>query len=218
MKYEAVLFDLDGTVVDTLQNITEMINHTMHHFGWEPFEPAAVKPHLGWGVDYLMRHLLPELSDTEREEILRYYRAYYADHSTDNVCPYDGVLPMMERLKRDGFRLAIISNKPNSAVQPFAEGAFRDVISFALGEVAGLPRKPAPDMLEYTAEKMRVSLDRCVYVGDSEVDVQTAANAGVDCISVTWGFRNREYLTKIGATRFADTPEDLIALLEKDTI
>ena len=213
MKYEAVFFDLDGTVADTLQNITDAINHTMRRFGRQEFAPETVKPHLGYGVDYLLGTMLPGISETELDEIIRYYRPYYAQHTSDNVVPYEGVLPMMVQLRQDGLKLAIISNKPDAAVQPIVEDLFRDYISFSIGELPGISRKPAPDMLIYAAEKMNVALEKCVYVGDTEVDIQTAANAGIDCITVTWGFRSREALAKAGASRFADSPEELLYLL-----
>ena len=213
MKYNAVFFDFDGTVADTLQNITNALNHTMRHFGRREFAPETVKPHLGWGVDYLMRTLSPDLSEAEMGEMLRFYRPYYARHTTDNVNPYPGVLPMMERLRSSGLKLAIISNKPDAAVQPFVEGVFRGLISFALGEVTGIARKPAPDMLIYAAEKMGVDLSTCLYVGDTEVDIQTAANTGIDCLCVTWGFRTREQLVRAGAKNIVDRTEDVASFV-----
>lgn len=213
MNFDAVFFDLDGTVADTLQNITDALNHTMRHFGRREFAPETVKPRLGWGVDYLMRSLSPDLSAEELEAMLRHYRPYYAAHTTDNVRPYPGVLPMMERLCRAGLKLAIISNKPDAAVQPFAEGAFHGLISFAMGERQGIARKPAPDMLVFAAEKLGVELSRCVYVGDTEVDIQTAANAGIDCVCVAWGFRTREELLRAGAPRIAEDTEELTQII-----
>lgn len=209
MNCDAVFFDLDGTVADTLQNITDALNHTMRHFGRREFDPETVKPHLGWGVDYLMRTLSPDLSAEELEALLRFYRPYYAAHTTDNVRPYPGILPMLEQLRQAGLKLAIISNKPDAAVQPFAEGAFRGLISYAVGELPGVPRKPAPDMLYLAAEKLGVALSRCLYVGDTEVDLQTAENSGMDCVCVTWGFRSRDALLRAGAARIADSTEEL---------
>lgn len=216
MKYNAVFFDLDGTVADTLQNITDALNHTMRHFGRQEFAPETVKPHLGWGVDYLMRKLSPDLSEEEINEMMRHYRPYYAAHTTDNVWPYPGILPMMEGLRRAGFRLAIISNKPDAAVQPFAEGAFHALVSLAMGEQPGIARKPAPDMLIFAAEKLGVELSGCLYVGDTEVDIQTAVNAGIDCVCVTWGFRTREELLRSGAAQIADSTEELMRMITGD--
>lgn len=210
MNYDAVFFDFDGTVADTLQNITDALNHTMRHFGRRTFAPETVKPHLGWGVDYLMRKLSPDLSEEEVGEMLRHYRPYYAAHTTDNVIPYPGILPMMDRLQRAGLKLAIISNKPDAAVQPFAEGAFHGLVSLAMGELPGIARKPAPDMLEMAADRLGVELSRCLYVGDTEVDLQTAANTGIDCVCVTWGFRTRDELLRSGAAQIVDNTEELM--------
>lgn len=210
MKYDAILFDLDGTVTDTLQNITDAVNHTMGCFGLGEFAPETLRPNLGWGVDHLMRQLLPELSEERLGEILRCYRPYYAAHTTEKVALYPGILPMMERLRGAGLPLAIVSNKPDAAVQPLMERYFRGLISLALGELPGLPRKPQPDMLRYAAGELGVELSRCLYVGDTEVDLQTAQNTGIDCVCVTWGFRSREALIRAGAARIVDTPEALL--------
>ena len=217
MNYDAVFFDLDGTVADTLQNITDALNHTMRHFGRREFAPETVKPHLGWGVDYLMRALSPELSAEELDELMRFYRPWYAAHTTDKVCPYPGILPMMERLRQAGLKLAIISNKPDAAVQPFAEGAFRGLLSFAMGELPGIARKPAPDMLRIAADKLGVALSDCLYVGDTEVDLETARNAGMDCVCVSWGFRTREALLRAGAARIADSAEELAQIITENS-
>ena len=210
MKYEAVFFDLDGTVADTLQNITNALNHTMRHFGRDEFAPETVKPHLGYGVDYLMRTLVPGISEAEIEEILRYYKPYYAKHTTDGVLPYDGILPMLDGLQRAGLKLALVSNKPDAAVQPLMELYFRGLLSYTVGEQPGIARKPAPDMLRKAAEVLDVKLPRCLYVGDTEVDIQTAQNAGIDCLCVTWGFRTRAQLQKAGAKDIIDRTEDIV--------
>lgn len=213
MKYDAIFFDFDGTVADTLQNITNALNHTMRHFGRREFAAQTVKPRLGWGVDYLMRALSPELSEEELGALLRFYRPWYAAHTTDEVEPYPGILPMLEQLRQAGLKLAIISNKPDAAVQPFVEGVFRGLIDFAMGEQPGIARKPEPDMLVLAAEALGVGLSRCLYVGDTEVDLQTAVNTGIDCVCVTWGFRTREELLRAGAERIIDSPKQLPALL-----
>ena len=213
MRYSAILFDLDGTVADTLQNITDAVNHTMRHFGRHEFAAETLKPHLGWGVDYLMRKLSPGISEEQIAEILRYYRPYYALHTTEKVVPYPGVMQLLERLHDAGCPLAIVSNKPDSAVQPLMERYFRGPVSLAVGELPGVARKPEPDMLVHTAAALNVELSRCLYVGDTEVDIQTAANTGIDCVCVTWGFRTREELLAAGARHIVSSPEELLRFL-----
>ena len=211
MKYEAVFFDLDGTVADTLQNITDALNHTLRQFGRREYAPEAVKPHLGHGVDYLVRQLAPEIPEAEAVEILRAYRPYYAQHTTDNVRPYAGILPALEQLRQLGLKLALVSNKPDAAVQPLAAAFFGDLFHYAIGEQPGLARKPAPAMLYRAAEVLGVELSRCLYVGDSEVDLQTARNGGMDCLAVTWGFRTRQQLEQAGAATLTDSPAGIVA-------
>jgi len=209
MRYDAIFFDLDGTVVDSLQDIVDAVNHTMDHFGLPRYTPEQLKPHLGWGVGHLMRAILPEHTEAEVETVLAHYRPYYAIHAGDKSRPFDGIVPMMERLKGEGMVLAILSNKPDAAVQPLARRFFSDVVSLAVGERENVRRKPWPDMVEAAAARLNVPLNRCLYVGDSEVDIDTAKNAGIDCACVTWGFRTREQLKKAGATVIVDTPEEL---------
>ena len=210
MKYDAIFFDLDGTVVDSLQDIVDAVNHTMRHFNLPERTADALKPHLGWGVGHLMHAILPGFSEVQTEEILAHYRPYYALHAGDRSRPFDGILPMMARLKAEGLPLAILSNKPDAAVQPLAERYFSGLVSLAVGEIEGVRRKPEPDMVVSAARRLGLPLGRCLYVGDSEVDVDTAANAGIDCVCVTWGFRTREQLRRAGAGLIVDTPRALL--------
>ena len=209
MKYDAIFFDLDGTVVDSLQDIVAVVNHTMRHFNLPERTTDALVPHLGWGVGNLIRKILPGLSEARTEEILAHYRAYYALHAGDQSRPFEGILPMMARLKADGLVLALLSNKPDAAVQPLVERYFSGLVSLAVGELEGVRRKPHPDMVEAAARQLNVPLSRCLYVGDTEVDIDTAKNAGIDCACVTWGFRTRDQLRRAGATVIVDTPEAL---------
>ncbi|MBR4443351.1 MAG: HAD hydrolase-like protein [Clostridia bacterium] len=120
MRYDAVFFDLDGTVIDSLQDIADAVNHAMRHFNLPECTPEQLKPHLGWGVDTLMRRWLPDLSDAQREEVLAFYKPYYAVHAGDKSRPFPGVREALRRLRDDGLRLAILSNKPDAAVRPLA--------------------------------------------------------------------------------------------------
>lgn len=216
MKYDAVFFDLDGTAVDSLQDIADAANRTFRHFHLPEYEPQVMKAWLGWGVAQLMRFAVPQATDAFREQLLAHYRPYYAAHAADKTRPFDGVLPMMARLKADGLVLAIISNKPDAAVQPLAKAYFKDLVALSVGETEGVRRKPHPDMLMSAADRLGLDLRRCLYVGDSEVDIDTANNAGIDCVCVTWGFRTREALVKAGAKHIIDAPEELVAFVEEE--
>ena len=214
MKYDAIFFDLDGTVIDSLQDIADAVNHTMCHFGLKQWTAEALKPHLGWGVGTLMKRILPEATEARREEILAFYRPYYAVHAGDKSRPFEGVVPMLERLHGDGLPLAILSNKPDAAVQPLARTWFAGLMDLVAGETEAVRRKPEPDMLQAAADALGVDLARCLYVGDSEVDIDTARNAGIDCVCVSWGFRSREQLRAAGAGVIIDTPWELVEIAE----
>ncbi|MBQ9038863.1 MAG: HAD family hydrolase [Clostridia bacterium] len=213
MKYDAIFFDLDGTVVDSLQDIADAVNHTMRHFQLPERTADELKPHLGWGVGHLMRAILPELPQEKVDEVLDHYRPYYARHAGDKSRPFDGIPGMMERLKASGLLLAILSNKPDAAVQPLVRRYFSGLVSLAVGELPNVRRKPHPDMVEAAARQLNVPLARCLYVGDTEVDIDTAKNAGIDCACVTWGFRTRKQLRSAGATVIVDTPEALASYI-----
>ena len=215
MKYDAIFFDLDGTVIDSLQDIADAVNHTMRHFHLPECTAQSLKPHLGWGVSTLMRRWLPDLTDAQRDEVLAFYKPYYAAHAGDKSRPFPGIDDMLRRLRALGLALAIVSNKPDAAVQPLARDWFSDTIQLAVGEVEGVRRKPHPDMLEATAKQLGLPLDRCLYVGDSEVDIDTARNAGIDCVCVSWGFRTREQLADAGATVIIDAPLELVTFVEE---
>lgn len=216
--YEGVFFDLDGTVIDSLQDLTNAVNHTMVRFGLETFPPEAVRQNLGWGAARLLRRLVPQADEAEQAALLADYRPYYAAHATDLSAPYPGVIPMLEGLKARGLVLAIVSNKPDNAVRPLTNRFFSDLVALAVGEAPGIRPKPAPDMLRAAADRLGLDLARCLYVGDSEVDLQTAANAGMDCVSVSWGFRDRDQLLAAGARRIIDDPAELLAIAAAGTI
>ena len=213
MRYDAVFFDLDGTVMDSLQDIVNAINHTMRHFGLPEFPREQLRPLLGWGVGPLMQKALPELTDARRAEILAFYRPWYAAHACDVGRPFPGVVEVMARLRAMGLPVAILSNKPDAALQPIVKAFFAEVSDLAAGELPNVPKKPHPAMLENAAAALGVPLPRCLYVGDSEVDIDTAKNAHIDCVCVSWGFRNREALRAAGADIIIDTPDALIPIV-----
>ena len=215
MRYDAIFFDLDGTVIDSLQDIADAVNHTMRHFGLREWSAEALKPHLGWGVGTLMKRILPEAGDARREEILAFYKPYYAVHAGDKSRPFAGIPEMLERLHADGLILAILSNKPDAAVQPLARDYFSGLMDWVAGETEGVRRKPEPDMLQGAADALGVALSRCLYVGDSEVDIDTARNARIDCVCVSWGFRSREQLRAAEAQVIIDEPRELVEFVER---
>ncbi len=205
----AVLFDLDGTLLDTLQDLTNSVNYALAQYDCPPRTPREVRSYLGNGARQLIALALPEGHSLDVDAVLKTYRAHYDAHCQEETRPYEGIVEALEILKKS-YAVAVVSNKPDSAVKPLCRQYFGDV--FALGETADCPRKPAPDML-YKAMKA-IDADRCIYVGDSEVDVLTAHNADTPCVAVCWGFRDEEELVAAGAKYLCHRAEDLPELIK----
>ena len=206
----ALLFDLDGTLLDTLQDLTNSVNHTMQQYGCPQRTLEQIRSFVGHGVRNLIQRALPgKEDDPPLDQVLQDYLAYYALHNQDVTAPYAGITQALEQLTQ--YPIAIVSNKADRDVKPLCERFFSGI--YAVGETADCPRKPAPDMLLRTME--RLNCERCIYIGDSEVDVLTAQNAGVPCLSVTWGFRSPQELINAGAKYLCHAPKDLPAMLEK---
>ena len=217
MKYQAVLFDMDGTVLDTLDDLCDSINHSLAEFSLPQVSREHVRQCLGNGAAFLVSHSIPSDSSPELEaDVLAFYKPWYDAHCLIKTAPYEGILPMMQSLKEQGLRLAIISNKPDRAVQELSDAFFPGLLELSVGESPSVRRKPAPDTVLTAASQIGLSVDQCVYVGDSEVDLQTARNAGMDCISVTWGFRDEAQLIEAGASVLVRTPEELESLLLRE--
>ena len=204
-----ILFDLDGTLLNTLEDLTDSINYAMGHHGYEQRSMAWVRKSVGNGVRNLVRLCLDGNDDhPELPQVLETYLAYYAQHNQDKTRPYEGVSQALTQLQKT-FPVAIVSNKQDDAVKTLCAAHFPGI--FALGETADCPRKPAPDMLFKAMAE--IGVETCIYVGDSEVDVITAANAGMPCLSVLWGFRDRDCIAAAGGKYFCDDPKDLAATL-----
>ena len=207
----AVLFDLDGTLLNTLEDLADAVNHTLSHFGCPARTLEEVRQFVGNGALRLIRLALPGTAhDPDPEQVTAYFKDYYAAHSQIKTRPYEGVVEALEVVRAE-YPVAIVSNKPDAAVKLLCREYFPGV--YALGESSGCPRKPAPDMVQKAMDV--IGADRCIYVGDSEVDVQTAKNAGVPCLSVLWGFRDQNTLLEAGATDFCKTPADLLNCLKE---
>lgn len=208
MTYKTYLFDMDGTLLDTLDDLTAAVNHTMAQYGYPRRTREEVRQGLGNGAVKLIAALLPEGEDTpDFDAIMRDYKAWYQAHTCVLTRPYPGVPELLERLTRQGCRVAIVSNKPHGAACELAEKFFPGVPTF--GESPATPRKPAPDMVFHALTTLGAEKDTAVYVGDSEVDVQTARNAGLPLIAVSWGFRGRKALAEAGAATIVDAAAEI---------
>lgn len=211
---KGVIFDLDGTLLDTLEDLTDAVNHVMSAFSLETKSIDQVRSFVGNGVVRLIELCVPGGDEHEQfSEVLTAFMAYYEAHCNHKTRPYDGVLALIDKLHREGVKLGIVSNKFDLAVKALNRQYFHDWIDFALGVTDALHRKPAPDMVYACIEQMQLKPEEVVYIGDSEVDLMTAQNAGVDCISVLWGFRSLEMLLEYGATQLVSTVDELESLL-----
>ncbi len=207
----AILFDLDGTLLNTLEDLTDAVNHTLTRFGCPERTLDEVRSFVGTGAKNLIRKALPGTdTDPDVEEVLAFYQKYYATHSQIKTAPYGGILEALDQIAAR-YPVAIVSNKPDVATKTLCAQYFPGV--FARGEDSDCPRKPAPDMVFQAMRE--IGAETCIYVGDSETDVETACNAGVKCLSVLWGFRDKECLIAAGATHFCDNPADLLKKLEE---
>ena len=210
MNYQAVLFDMDGTVLDTLSDLAAAVNAALREFSLPEVSRAKVCASLGNGASYLIHACVPTGTAEElTRRVLAWYEPYYETHCRIETRPYAGILPLMERLKAAGVKQAIISNKGDAAVQELAAEFFPGLLETAVGESATVRRKPNPDAVLAAMARMGEPVENGVYVGDTEVDLATARNAGMACISVTWGFRTEGQLLEAGATVLAHTVEEL---------
>lgn len=204
-----VLFDLDGTLLDTLEDLTDATNYALRQFGCEERSVDYIRSVIGNGALRQITLSLPEDTKLEPQEVLKVYKAYYQSHCNVKTRPYPGIVDALEALGKK-YPLGIVTNKPHAAAAPLCQAHFPGM--YAQGEISGVPRKPQADMVKKAMAEL--GIDRCVYVGDSEVDVRTAENSGVPCLTVLWGLRTKEQLEKAGAKYYCDKAEDLPQIIE----
>ena len=217
MSYNAARFDLDGTLLNTLEDLWDAVNHTMDKYSYPRRTIGEVRNFVGNGVDRLITLCVPGgENDPNLSDAIKEYRTYYAAHSEIKTRAYDGISELIEKLISAGVKVAVVSNKIHVSTVTLCKKYFPEIETVCgERESEGIRRKPYPDTVIESAHKLGVPLSETVYIGDSEVDVQTSKNAGVDCISVLWGFRDRDYLAKNGAVLFAETPEDVYKIITR---
>lgn len=214
MKYKLVIFDLDGTILDTLEDLADAVNHALTECGYPLRTIEEVRRFVGNGIRKLIERAVPAgLPEGEIDRVHRIFSAYYQEHCADKTRPYEGILPLLERLRAAGCLTAVVSNKADVAVQPLCQRYYDGLFDYAVGEREGIRRKPAPDAVEEVLIRLRAEAAEAVYIGDSEVDIQTAENAGLDSIIVTWGFRDRAFLESQGGRQLVDRPEEIDAIV-----
>jgi len=212
---DTIIFDMDGTVLNTLDDLTVSVNYVLERFGMAPRKVEEYRLFFGSGIRKALELAVPEgTSDEIIDQMLPIFKEHYEKHCLDKTGPYSGIIELMKALYLKGYKMAIVSNKIDSAVKELNERFFSQYVKVAIGEKDGIRRKPAPDTVIQALKELGSTKDTAVYIGDSEVDFQTAHNAGLPCISVLWGFRDKDFLIDIGAKTFASVPSDICGLLE----
>lgn len=216
-KPKLIAFDLDGTLVYTLDDIGEAVNRALAHYGVRTLSNAELSPMIGYSTDYFFAHAVPEGREDLLNPVGAAYMEYYTKHCMDRSRPYDGILDALEALRGAGILLAAVSNKTHRESLKIIEQMFpRNCFNLVLGRMERFPKKPAPDMLRFVTDWLGVSPEETVYVGDSEVDIDFANAAGVACLSVAWGYRTRDQLVEAGATQIVDSVPGMVdALLNR---
>ncbi len=214
--YEAVVFDLDGTLLDTLEDLWRSVNAALRAAGLPARTREEVRDFVGNGIHTLMERATGEVEEETFTRAFEAFKSHYALHCEDNTAPYEGIIPLLQALKARGIRTAVVSNKADFAVKKLSATYFGELVALAVGEneAAGIRKKPAPDSLLAVMKSLGASAENTVYVGDSEVDIQTAKNAGIPCISVAWGFKDEEFLLQNGATRLCREPMEILSEVE----
>lgn len=208
-KYKAIVFDMDGTVLDTLDELTKSLNYVFARHGLSALTQDAIRPCLGFGYDGFIDKAAPDAPEPLRRTMTEEFIAYYSAHCQTTTFPYAGIPQVLGRLKAAGYHMAIVSNKGQGAVSELHDEYFKDYVDFSLGETPMYRKKPAPDMVWEALKRLGCAKDDAIYVGDSEVDKETADNAGLDAALVTWGFRDRDFLESLQPTYLIDTREEL---------
>lgn len=213
-KYELVIFDMDGTILYTLDDICDGVNASLSKHGLPVRTKDEIRRHIGNGIRHEIESSVPEgTKESMIDAVFHDFHAWYEIHCNDRTRPYDGIVELLEDLKQAGIHCAVVSNKADYAVKALNEIYFKGLLEAGVGEKDGIARKPAPDEVDEVLRLLDMERNRAVYIGDSEVDIETAANAGMDCIGVSWGYRDRKWLQECGAEVIVDDVSQLRQLL-----
>ena len=214
MKYQLAIFDLDGTLLDTLEDLADSTNYVLSLHNYSTRTLQEVRKFVGNGIRRLIEQAVPEGVGVEVvDKLFAEFIPYYKEHCADKTRPYDGIIELLQNLKQQGVKLAVVSNKADYAVKELCDSYFPNLFEVSVGEREGIRRKPAPDTVNEVLQLLEIEKEQAVYIGDSEVDVETAKNAEMDCIAVDWGFRDKDCLQEAGAKVIVSTTkqvEDII--------
>ena len=214
MKYKAVIFDMDGTILNTLEDLKNATNYSLRQFGMPERSLEEVRMFVGNGIRKLVERAAPSGTSEEKiAQVFDVFLEYYEIHSADNTSPYPGILELVEKLKKSGIKTAVSTNKADVPAQELGREYFNGIFDLIVGQQDGLKVKPAPDSVNKILSILDIQKKDAIYIGDSDVDVQTAKNSGLDFIGVSWGFRGREFLEKNGAKNIVDNANEILDLV-----
>ena len=216
MKYELAIFDMDGTILDTLEDLTDAMNYCLEKYKMPLKSLDQIRSYVGNGIHKLIERAVPkETISTTVEEIYALFSEYYREHCAIKTRPYDGICQVIAALKNQGIKTAVVSNKADFAVKSLCDDYFCGLFDYSVGDKPGMRRKPYPDGVIQVMNYFNVALNKAVYIGDSDVDFHTAQNAGIDVIMVGWGFRDEDFLYSIGAKKVIHEPAEILHIITK---
>lgn len=210
MKYKLAVFDMDGTILNTIDDLADSLNYVLRESGYPQRSFEEVLSFVGDGLRTLIERGLPEGVTVQTvDSVLGKFKKYYAVHCSDKTRPYDGIIELLKNLRKGGCLTAVVSNKADDAVSELCEKYFNGLFDYAVGERSGISRKPSPDSVNEVLSKLGIGRENAVYIGDSDIDIKTAENSGMDAIIVEWGFRERDFLIKNGAKTLVSKAEEI---------
>jgi len=211
---KAVVFDLDGTILDTLEDLADTMNYCLNRYDMPSRNLNEIRSFVGNGIHKIIERSVPIGTDNKLiDKMFDLFNEHYKIHCKDKTKPYDGIVDLMQNLKDKNYKLAVVSNKADYAVKDLCSSFFNGLVDYAVGAKEGQRKKPYPDSVFVALEKLKISANEAIYIGDSEVDIETAKNANIDLIMVDWGFRNSDYLISLGAKTIIHKPIELIDLI-----
>ena len=213
---KGIIFDMDGTILNTIDDVVASVNYAMRHFNLPEKTVQEVKDGIGRGAINLIEDVVPKgTSEADIYKIYEVYQTYYDQHTNDFTAPYEGILELLSTLKNKRYKLAVVSNKYRYLVEALNHDIFKDYFDISMGEMDGVPIKPAPDMIHIALKELKLSKDEVIFIGDSDVDMMTANNAKIKSIGVTWGYRSKEVLIKHKANYIIDQPKDILNIIDE---
>lgn len=216
MKYDLIIFDMDGTILNTLEDLKNSLNYVLQQAGYQTRTLEEVRTFVGNGIRKTIERALPsDIEEEKIDELFSLFMKYYAIHNTDNTKPYNGVIDLLKELKHLGYKTAVVSNKQDSAVKSLCKKFFTGLFDVEIGEKENIAKKPDPDEVNEVLKILNIDRTKSIYIGDSEVDIQTAQNSKMKSIIVDWGFRDRKFLYEHGAEVIVSNPSEILDIINK---